>query len=616
MSNGYWSKLLNQRTSRRRAMTVTGGAAMGAAFLAACGGNGGGGGSVGGDTSGLITNIEDRTNSAQAGGTFLDSRNADTDNLDPFAASSLITSSISALAYNRLTVLKLGRMDDPDGDVVGDLAESWEWSPDRLTLTMKLRPGVKFHNIPPVNGREMDVEDVSYSWKRFSDTGLLRGELINAVNPMAPILSLNATDSRTIVFRLSEPMAYVPTLMATPNTGNPHMVPKEADGGFDLRRQQIGTGPYMLTNYEPSVRFQYTKHPNYYVQGRPFVDGLNLPIIPEYAQGVAQLKAGNLHLYNVSATDVLTVKNDEPTLNLYQGSMASIGQRSIFGWNPGPLDVNPFRDERVRQAYSMSWDRDLFIDVVYNVDKFRAEGLPVETRWNTELQCNFFPGWWLDPQGRDFGPNVQYFKHNIEEGKKLMAAAGFANGVEVTSSYFTTPQYGPNFPSYVEVLQGMAADVGFRFRPNIVDYATDFPRIYRDGKGRFDGMSYKLGPSGGGDDAIGRLIFFNHSRGGGYSGHDVDGRGDFSGDAWLDDTLNKAKGEVDAERRKSLAQEVQRYLAKKLYSIRWPGGATGFEVAWPAVQNYRVYRSLGTSWDARVHPNFWLDQTKAPFRRA
>jgi ABC-type transport system substrate-binding protein len=639
--HSYWSKVLNRRATRRRALIGGSSVALSAAFLAACGDDDDGGttgvrtgstGTTGGTTgttqptgatgstggtgtqSGLVGPIEDTSSSAVRGGTLTDSRNADTDSLDPFAANSLITSGINALVYNRLTKIELGRMEDPSGEFVGDLTESFEWSPDRLQLILKLRQGVKFHPIPPVNGREMDVEDVTYSWNRFAETGLLRSELLNSVSPGAPILSLEATDATTLVFNLSEPVAYVPVLLATPNSGNPHVVPKEAEDGFDLRQQPIGTGPFMLRAYEPSVRFEYERNPDYFLDPElPYIDNLRLPIIPEYAAALAQFQAGNLNVLNVQATDLFNVKDQTPELAMYEGAMQAIGQRSIFGWNPGPIEVNPFRDIRVRQAYSMSWDRDLFIDVAYNVAELEGQGLPVETRWNTELQCNFFPGWWLDPQSSEFGENVRYYEHNIEEGRALMSAAGFGDGVEVTSSYFTTGQYGANFPRYVEVLQGMANDVGFTFTPNIVDYATDFPRIYRDGKGRFDGLSYKLGPSGGGDDAIGRLIFFLHSQGGGFTGHDINGAGDFSGDPWIDDTLNKAKAEVDADERKRLAQEVQRYMAEKLYTIRWPGGATGFELTWPAVKNYRVFRSLGTSIESRLTPYLWLDQTQPPF---
>src|SRR5688572_17594845 len=209
MANDYWSRLVSGRANRRRVLGVTAVTGLGAAFLAACGGGSDGGRQ---EAAGLVAKMDDTSNRAKPGGVLVDSRNADTSSLDPFASNSLVTSGINAFVYGRLTKLEHGRLADPSGEVVGELAESWEWSPDRLTLTMKLRPNVKFHNLPPVNGRVMDVDDVVYSWKRFSDTGLLRSELVNSVNPEAPVLSLSAADSRTIVFKLKEPVAFVPTL--------------------------------------------------------------------------------------------------------------------------------------------------------------------------------------------------------------------------------------------------------------------------------------------------------------------------------------------------------------------------------------------------------------------
>ena len=156
--------------------------------------------------------------------------------MDPYGSLSPITSSIAGLTYSRLTMLKAGYLQDSEGEFVGDIAESWEWSPDRLQLTMRLRNDVKFHNIAPVNGRAMDMDDVLLSWKRFTERGLLRSELVNSVNPTAPVQSVSATDSRTLVFKLASPLVYLTTLLATPNSGNPHIAPKEADGGFDLHQ--------------------------------------------------------------------------------------------------------------------------------------------------------------------------------------------------------------------------------------------------------------------------------------------------------------------------------------------------------------------------------------------
>jgi ABC-type transport system substrate-binding protein len=113
------------------------------------------------------------------------------------------------------------------------------------------------------------------------------------------------------------------------------------------------------------------------------------------------------------------------------------------------------------------------------------------------------------------------------------------------------------------------------------------------------------------EDAIGRLIYFNYSKGGGYSGFDPDGKGDFSGDPYIDDLLDRAKAEADVNKRKSIAHDIQRHLAKTAYHPRWPAAATGFELAWPAVRNYRL-------WDRDPRPNFhfWLDESLPPLKKA
>jgi ABC-type transport system substrate-binding protein len=102
----------------------------------------------------------------------------------------------------------------------------------------------------------------------------------------------------------------------------------------------------------------------------------------------------------------------------------------VFGWLPA--DKSPFLDERVHQAVSMAVDRDLFLDTFFNVSRFAAEGLTVETRWNTALTATF-EGFWLNPKEKDFGPNARYLQHDPAEAKKLLTAAGFPNGFRTSS---------------------------------------------------------------------------------------------------------------------------------------------------------------------------------------
>src|SRR5688500_7900622 len=146
MSN-YWQKVTNSRISRRRAMAATGSAAAAAAFLAACGGGdddgGNGGGSGGSGSSGLIYEPVDTTSQAKAGGTLKHYANADIAHFDALASNSASTVNFgSVFAYNRLLKFKTGTHPEvADGTSEGEMAESWEVSPDKLTVTMKLRQG-------------------------------------------------------------------------------------------------------------------------------------------------------------------------------------------------------------------------------------------------------------------------------------------------------------------------------------------------------------------------------------------------------------------------------------------------------------------------------------------
>jgi peptide/nickel transport system substrate-binding protein len=279
-----------------------------------------------------------------------------------------------------------------------------------------------------------------------------------------------------------------------------------------------------------------------------------------------------------------------------------------FGWQPP--GQSPFRDERVRQAVSMSWDRDIYIDVFNNVEKFRAEGLPVETYWASALSAGA-GSFRLDPREKDFGPNAKYYQYQPAEAKKLLAAAGYPDGLEVTSNYIPGPQLGDSYPRENQVLEDMARQVGFKPKTNLIDYNTEYPR-YRDTNGKWEGWAYIAGPTTA-DEAVGMLVWrYAKAGGAGYLGFDVAGKGDGSGDPQVDSMLKRAQSELDTEKRRALVFDIQRYLAQKQYNVTKPGEASFFTLAWPALKNFNVYRG-----DRRTDNYYWwIDQTQAPFKKA
>jgi peptide/nickel transport system substrate-binding protein len=589
---------------------------LGAVLLTACGGESNS--TTPANKANLVTEAVDSSRQAKMGGIIKDRTFGDTPSLDPYIQSNP-WNAIGPHVYSTLVQQKPGYLALADGSLAPDIAESWETSPDGLQITLKLRQGVKWHNKAPVSGRLLDSDDVVASWTRFAAKSPARTGVANSASPQAPVLSLAATDARTIVMKLKEPLVYALALFASNSSGNILMLPKEIDSGFDPRGEMIGTGPYMLSNYVPSASFTLKRNADYYDANYARADAIEIPIISEYAAALGQFKAGNIYSFGsyastpmINGEDVLTVKQDEPRISVYQSDYSYGGAptslRLAFGWLPA--GKSPFLDERVRQAVSLSLDRELYIDTFLNVSKFNAQGLAVDTRWHTSLAATY-EGWWLDPKGKDFRANAQYFRHDIGEAKKLLAAAGYPNGIKgVTSSYVTGPEYPA--AKYAQVMDNMIAEAGIASVVHAVDYAKEYIPQYRDASGRYDGWAYHstVGtPSGG--DPVGELSSGWWSKAGvSFFGFDAANKGDQSGDPQVDSMIAKARIEQDTEKRRALVYDIQRYLAKPMYALYPPGIATSFTVAWPCLANFRVYRG------ARVNYGLWLDQSKPPFKNA
>ena len=620
MDGIYWTKTLGRRISRRRALAATGATAAAAAFLAACGGDddGDGGGGDGGATSSLTTKPADTFSKAKRGGVLKDFMNAEPNSLDPINPQADLNNIASSI-YSTLFVEKPGKFGPAEYVLQGDLAQSWEVAPDGLQVTIKLRDAAKWHNKPPVNGRAVDSADVIAALNRHGAKAPLRSLVWNAASPGGFALAPTAPDAKTVVIKFKEPIAYALNWFASFGsfTGQILMTPKETDGTFDIRQDAIGTGPFYMKEHVNSVRFVLARHPDYWDKDWALVDEINHPIVPEYIARQAQLKAGQIHqaVRNtgtdiLKGEDVIAVMKDVPQLLVYQSPFVPSTAVLTFGWQ-GP---DNFKDERVRQAMSMSFDRDLNIDVTYNKVKLEAAGLPVQSIWNSHLNARdsyVKGGWFLDPQSKDYGPNAQYFKYNVAEAKKLLTAAGHPNGFEMKWYYPNAPQF--NRKTQAEPMVFFFQGIGIKvIDAGQTDYTQGYIPLNRDASGAFDGLAYHsvTGTIPSVVDATSALVAEHlPSSGVTFHGYSVGGGGGKTGDPALIQILEKARLEKDTAARKKLTLDAQRYLGKAQWNLLEPGGATGYWMAWPAVQNVGVWQGQ-LPW---AHYQKWLDQTKAPF---
>jgi len=608
MSDSYWTKVLGQRVSRRGTM-IAGGAATAAAIIAACGGkssNSSGGGSSASSSSaassgassaaaqstGLATKPLDTTAQAKMGGTWVLPHPEDPPNMDPLTTQFFGTNFQPHFAYSRLLKYKAGTIDaPPTGDVEGDAAESWELSPDKLQITFKLRPNLKFDPQPPVNGRAVSADDINWSWNTFSTKHVSRASFMNSLNADAPIISMQMPDDRTMVFKLARP--YVPIVALFGVNRGFVVQPKEAEKQFDPRSSMHGTGPWMLTDYKPSVGMEYKRNPNYYRTDRPFIDNISRPIIVEYAQQVAQFDAGTVWQFDPRPEDLIPIrKRHEKMLLMATGWNDAYPTMLQFDWKAN----SPFMDERVRKAFSMLIDRDTWIETFNNVPAFKKEGINVQTRWHSHFSAGD-SRYWLDPKGAKLGPGAANFKYDVQTAKQLLKAAGRDNhefAMAFQSPAATTDQ--------VAAFSDMFTSAGLKPTLKPLDRNTWTQQCHVGG-GKWDGICADLAAGAGVDIDVW-----------------LDTRVRFQGSQYvpyttpldkIDELCKAQKIEFDNNKRTDLVMQIEKEMANQMVAIPYPGIAERYQLTWPWLANFGYIQSESGGYQAaESYVNYWYDASK------
>jgi ABC-type transport system substrate-binding protein len=604
----YWSKVLERRVSRRRAIAATGALGASAAFLAACGG-GDDGPELPEDKSGLLYQLKDETKDVKRGGVYIDSHPGVILTHDPMKTGINIRG--ARRGFSQLFRISDGVLTGTDGSTEGDLAESWELSPDKLTLTIKLEQNAGFSSVAPVNGRLADADDVVFSWDRLQREGIGRTEIVNSINPGAPVTFITTPDKRTVIIKMAEPNVTIFSLLGTDVLGSMYVMPRESGSQYDPARVSIGSGPYYLVD-NTETKYSWKKNLNFkrsrLKNGEPFIDEIQEPVILDQAQGTAQFRAGAIYEYGVPQLEIIDTKRDIPALTMRTNSPIITGtERILFGQNPDSI----FKDERVRIAYMKCIDRDAFIAAAQNSDNFANEGLPVQTYWDASLARGVWEGWWLDPKDeKAFGPNAKNYVYDLAEAKRLVEAAGLRTPVEFTEVYGAPgpSSFPQGFYTRADIYMGMIENSGvFKMNRKLIQYQTEWnTEQVRFSKGMFTGASW--GPDTAPADPTSAVFFAFNSNGGYYFG---------GTSKELDDLTNRARAEFDDEKRKDLVHEVQRQNGKHFFNQKIGQGGT-FALNWPVIRNIGVYRG-GTNWMDITTPSglrAFLDPEQEPVKQS
>ena len=549
----------------------------------------------------------DTTNEAQAGGVLKHFALGDPSHFDPLlSANADVVNFVAPFAYQRLLKWELGKYpDQASGTLEGQAAISYELSPDRLTMTLKLRPNMNWDPAAPTDGRTMDSQDVLFSWGKFAELNQLAGNVVyNADSaPNAPVESVTAPDDETVVFNLHQPDSRMLPYLTAYDYFN--IMPIESDTDFDPRRDVRGNGPWRLQEFEPSVRLVWEKNPDYYEDNRPFPDTLEMPIVPDYSQRLAQFKAGQIFTSVVTPEDVIQTKKDAPDVQIQSSQYLTGGGGYVtFGLAPD----TPWHDTRMRQAVSMAIDRESYANAIDNRDVFEAEGLDLSIAYNSIVYAGW-PGAYLDPTSSDFGESAKYLTYDPEEAMKLIDAAGHGDGLEFDWVY-STERYGALYLKQVDVVAGMFPAVGLTPRHVALTYSA-----YQDGYSEatywdFDGLVQRAGR---GWPSLSSMFSAMMLPGGThYHGAMSDNGSPADGDPTLTDMVFGINQEFDTEAQQALIHDLIRYYTERAYSVMRPSNPRAFTVSWPAIANHGLNTTYpgGAVTDPWI--NWWIDDSKAP----
>lgn len=449
MAEGYWAR----RYSRRRfgASAATGGAGLAALALAGCGddddkkpattGTAAVSATAGASptaTAATATAIDPakmtdaeffkalsenpprdwKDEEIKAGGTLVRLLNRTPTTLDFHTSVTGANQEIALPQYNGLVRLstRQGMKTVYEADVEPDLASAWE-IPDAKTLIFTLNPGVKFQNIAPLNGRPLTVDDIRFALMRAkTDAKSQHQYSFKALDKVEDV-------GGKVRITLSEPDSSMINVLAA---WIARIMPPEIGSNPDVARQKaVGTGGFILEKSTPNVEYVFKKNPDYFKkdkQGRtlPYLDGYTVSMITDPATLNAVFSAGKADFHYTTASPLGTGNFSDLRAFAVKNPKVVIQKRvsinGTYAYVPH-YDKAPFKDVRVRRAFSLAMDRKAILDGLFLGQGITSPYFP----WPSLLDKK--------PTPADLGQWAA--NRDVKQAKQLLEAAGFANGLDV-----------------------------------------------------------------------------------------------------------------------------------------------------------------------------------------
>ncbi|MCC6853483.1 MAG: ABC transporter substrate-binding protein [Comamonadaceae bacterium] len=333
--------------------------------------------------------------------------------------------------------------------VVPGLAERWDISPDGLTYTFHLRKGVKWHsnkNFKPT--RDMNADDILFmferQWKESDPYFKVTSPNHSYFNDMGMprlLKSVDKVDEHTVRVVLNQPEAPFLSNLAMEYAGVQSkeyaIAMLKAGTPEKIDQEPIGTGPFMLVQYQKDALIRYKAFPAFW-GGKAKIDDLVFSITPDASVRWAKLQKGECHVMPYPNPADLDAMRKDPKVTVLEQPGLNIG---YLAYN---TQKKPFDDVRVRKAVNMAIDKKAIIDGVYLSTGIAAKNPIPPTMWS-------------------YNDAVKDDPYDPEAARKLLAQAGFPNGF-ATDLWAMPVQrpYNPNARRIAELMQADLAKVGVK----------------------------------------------------------------------------------------------------------------------------------------------------------
>ncbi len=332
--------------------------------------------------------------------------------LDPAYASSDAEILVLSTIYDYLVGI------DADNNVIPGLATEWTVSEDGLTYTFSLAEGVTWHD-----GSDFSASDVVWTFDRLRDPDAD----LPTTDLYSNIETIEATGDLEVTFSLAEPNAF---FLYDLSDNHALIVQEDAE---DLGESFVGTGPFILENYSAGDRMSFRANPDYFVDGQPGVEQLEILFFSDESAAVSALRGGQIDLAMRMATPLYQ------SLEGAQGINRVSVPTNSFNVVRLRTDREPGNDPRVVEALRLSVDRQAIVEAV-------TQGLA--TVGNDSPVGPLYEQYYVD---------VELPERDPERASELLAEAGYPDGLSLD---LHTPDTGDR-PDLAVVLQEQLAPAGF-----------------------------------------------------------------------------------------------------------------------------------------------------------